>query len=57
MSIIVSNTSKSLFPTMLPAFAVAQTLATMLVAESGDETLAEIARSQEQLNRFGVYLE
>jgi DNA-binding MurR/RpiR family transcriptional regulator len=57
VNIIVSNTSKSLFPTMLPAFAVAQMLATLLVAESGNETLAEIARSQEQLNRFGVYIE
>jgi len=57
VTIIVSNTAKLLFPSMLPAFAVAQMLATLLVAEGSEETLAEIARSEAQLNRFGVYIE
>lgn len=57
VTMIVSNKAKSLFPTMLPAFAVAQLLATLLVSEGSEETLAEIARSESQLDRFGVYVE
>lgn len=57
VTIIVSNNAKSLFPTMLPAFAIVQMLTTLLVAEGNEETLAAIARSESQLNRFGVYLD
>lgn len=56
VSIVVSNKSRSLLPTILPAVAVAQALASLLVAESGDETMAKIAKSEAQLNRFGVYI-
>ncbi|MFI5011809.1 MAG: MurR/RpiR family transcriptional regulator [Hyphomicrobiales bacterium] len=55
VSIIVSNASPSLFPTSLPALAVAQTLVALLVAESGEEAMAKIARTEEQLDSFGIY--
>ncbi len=57
ISLIVNNTSESLFPTVLPAMAIAQMMATLLVNNGDTETLAEISRSQEQLDNFGVYLE
>jgi DNA-binding MurR/RpiR family transcriptional regulator len=57
ISLIVNTTSKSLFPTVLPAFAIAQVLATLLVSAGDNETLLEISRSQEQLDNFGVYVE
>ncbi|WP_173934538.1 MurR/RpiR family transcriptional regulator [Chelativorans sp. Marseille-P2723] len=57
LNLIVNNNSRSLFPTLLPAFALAQVLATLLVSEGSEETIAAIARSQEQLDNFGVYTE
>lgn len=57
VGIVVSNTTPSLFPTILPAFAVAQALATLLVQESGEETMANLARTESQLSAFGVYFE
>jgi DNA-binding MurR/RpiR family transcriptional regulator len=55
VSIIVSNATPSLFPTILPAFAVAQVLVALLIAESGKEAMAKIARTEEQLDSFGIY--
>jgi len=55
LSIIVSNATPSLFPTILPAFAVAQALVALLIAESGKEAMAKIARTVEQLDSFGIY--
>lgn len=55
--ILVSNSTPSLFPTILPAFAVAEALAAVLVTKTGRGTMAEIARSEEQLERFGVYVD
>lgn len=55
IAIPVVNTTSSLFPSIGPAFVVAQALVSLLVAESGEETMAEIARSELQLSRFGVY--
>lgn len=57
ISLIVNNTSESLFHTVLPAMAIAQVMATLLVTNGDTATLAEISRSQEQLDNFGVYLE
>jgi len=56
LTILVPNTTRSFFPTLLPALAIAQTLVGLLVAESGDETLVEIAKSEQQLDAFGVYI-
>ena len=36
--------------------AVAQSLVALLVAESGEDTMAAIARSEVQLDAFGVYV-
>lgn len=57
VGIVVSNQTPSLFPTILPAFAVAQALAALLVQESGDETMANLAKTESQLDAFGVYFD
>jgi DNA-binding MurR/RpiR family transcriptional regulator len=57
ISFVISNSSKSLFPTVLPALAIAQVLVTLLVSAGNEDTLAAITRSQEQLDEFGVYFE
>ncbi|VVD75088.1 MurR/RpiR family transcriptional regulator [Pandoraea fibrosis] len=53
--IVAPNTSLSLFPSILPALAVAQTLAQLLMAHGGEETLAEVANSAAQLHEFNIY--
>lgn len=57
VGVVVSNVTPSLFPTILPAFAVAQALAALLVQESGDETMAELAKTETQLAAFRIYLD
>ncbi|WP_244195954.1 MurR/RpiR family transcriptional regulator [Paraburkholderia susongensis] len=56
VAIPVLNTTPSLFPSIGPAFLVAQALVSLLVAESGEDTMAKIARSERQLTEFGVYV-
>lgn len=53
--IVAPNTSLSLFPSILPALAVAQTLAQLLIAHGGEDTLAEVANSATQLHEFNIY--
>lgn len=55
--IVAPNTSLSLFPSILPAVAVAQTLAQLLIAHGGKNTLAEIANSEAQLHQFDIFHE
>jgi DNA-binding MurR/RpiR family transcriptional regulator len=55
--IVVANSTPSLFPSVIPALAVAQTLVALLVANSGEKTLREIANSEAQLERFDVFEE
>lgn len=55
VSIIVSNTSTSLLPTVIPFFAISQALATLLASESSEDVIRQIARSEEQLMAFQVY--
>jgi DNA-binding MurR/RpiR family transcriptional regulator len=55
--IVVSNNTPSLFPSVIPALAVAQALVALLVANSSEETLREIANSEAQLQRFNVFEE
>lgn len=57
VNFIVNTTSESLFPSLLPALAIVQVLATLLVSRGDSNTLSAISRSQEQLDEFGVYLE
>jgi DNA-binding MurR/RpiR family transcriptional regulator len=55
IAIIVSNSSTSLLPTVVPFLAVAEALATLMVSEGGEETMRALARSEEQLRSFRVY--
>lgn len=55
VSIIVSNASSSLLPTVVPFFAVSQVLATLLASESSEDAIQQIARSEKQLMAFQVY--
>lgn len=57
LNFAIANSSASLFPTVLPALAIAQVLATLLVSAGDEELLAAVERSQKQLNSFGVYVE
>lgn len=57
LSIIVTNVSTSLLPTIVPSIGVAQALATLLLSESDEEAMHQIARSEQQLQRFNVYVE
>ncbi|MGF7159230.1 DNA-binding MurR/RpiR family transcriptional regulator [Rhodoligotrophos appendicifer] len=57
LNFIVNNSSDSLFPTVLPAFAIAQALAHLLVSTGDSNVMETISRSQEQLDNFGVYCE
>ena len=55
--LVASNTSTSLLPTVIPFMAIAEALATMLVAAAGDAANEQIERSAEQLMQFRVYQE
>jgi len=54
--ILAANATPSLFPSVVPALSVAQTLAAMLVKHSGEESVRDIANSEAQLKRFHVYV-
>ncbi|WP_233236522.1 MurR/RpiR family transcriptional regulator [Bordetella sp. LUAb4] len=54
--IVVENSTKSLFPSVVPALSVAQTLAALLVAHGGAASVREVRQSETQLRRFSVYL-
>ncbi len=53
--VIFANASPSLFPSVVPALSIAQTLVAMLVQSGGQASLDEIANSEAQLRRFEVY--
>ncbi|MGN6768841.1 MAG: MurR/RpiR family transcriptional regulator [Rhizobiaceae bacterium] len=55
--LITANTSASLFASVLPALAVAQLLATLMVSSGDEELLSLVERSQKQLNSFDVYVD
>lgn len=55
--IVVGVATPSLFPSVVPALAVAQTLVALLIAQGGAESLKEIERSEAQLAQFSVYLQ
>lgn len=54
-TIVVPNETPSLFHSVLPPLAVAESMIALLLAESHEETLAELKRSEDQLGAFGVY--
>ncbi|WP_152222913.1 MurR/RpiR family transcriptional regulator [Pseudomonas sp. SCB32] len=55
--VVVRNSTPSLFPSVVPALAVSQTLAGLLVANSNEDSLREIANSEAQLKSFQVYID
>ncbi len=54
--IVAANTTPSLFPSVVPALSIAQTLVALLVARGGRSSLQEIEKSEAQLREFAVYL-
>lgn len=54
--LLAPNATPSLLPSVTPALAMSQTLAALLLANCGEESLEEIARSESQLKHFNVYL-
>ena len=55
IAIVVSNSSASLLPTVMPFLAIAQALATLMVSEGSKAAIQQIARSERQLQSFRVY--
>lgn len=55
VTIIVSTTTPSIFPSVVPALSIAQTLVAMLIARAGRQSLKEIEKSEAQLHEFAVY--
>ncbi|MCD0505922.1 MurR/RpiR family transcriptional regulator [Bordetella petrii] len=54
--IVAANNTPSLFPSVVPALSVAQTLVALLVARGGQASLQAIEKSESQLREFAVYL-
>ena len=55
VTVLAPNTNLAVFPSVVPHMAVAHTLAQLMASRGGDEVLAEVANSEAQLKRFGVY--
>lgn len=55
ITILAPNGETSLFPSILPATAVAHVLGQIMIIGGGEETLVEVANSEAQLQRFKVY--
>jgi DNA-binding MurR/RpiR family transcriptional regulator len=55
VAIVVSSRSASLLPSILPFLAIAQSLATLMVSNGGDDAIRKISRSEQQLQSFRVY--
>jgi DNA-binding MurR/RpiR family transcriptional regulator len=54
-AIIVGTETPSFFHTMSPAFAVVECLAALVAAGKGDQALAALSASEEQLAAFSTY--
>lgn len=55
ITIVVSNASTSLLPTMVPFMAVAEALATLMMGDGDAEAMRQLSLSEEQLDRFRAY--
>ncbi len=55
-AILVRTDTPSFFHTMAPAFAAVECLAALVAARRGDETLAALDESEQQLAAFGTYV-
>lgn len=54
--LLAPNSTPSLLPSVLPALAISQTLAALLIANSAETSMLEIANSEAQLRHFSVYV-
>jgi DNA-binding MurR/RpiR family transcriptional regulator len=57
ITLLAPNASASLFPSVLPAMAVAEALAALLVSAEKAKGLKKIEEVQDQLRRFNVYVD
>ena len=57
LSLVVRANGPSVFPSIVPALSVAQTLVALLLARSGSGALRRIASSEHQLRSLGVFME
>lgn len=53
--LLAPNAGVTLFPSIMPAMAVAHALASLMIAAGGTATLGKIADSESQLRRFRAY--
>jgi DNA-binding MurR/RpiR family transcriptional regulator len=56
-ALLVQTDTPSFFHTMAPAFAAIECLAALVAARRGDDTLAALAASEEQLAAFDTYVQ
>ena len=54
--VLMSNSSPSMFPSILPAMACAEALAALLVASQQEQGLSQVEDLRAQLSRFNVFL-
>jgi DNA-binding MurR/RpiR family transcriptional regulator len=55
LALTVSADGPAVFPSIVPALSIAQTLVALLLARSGEDALQRIASSERQLHSLGVY--
>ena len=55
LALTVAADGPSVFPSIVPALSIAQTLVALLLARSGEEALQRIENSERQLRSLGVY--
>lgn len=54
--IVIQNQTPSLFPSIIPALAVAQSMVALLVSSGGEKSIREIELSEQQLASFNTYV-
>ncbi len=55
VTIVGTNSGPSLFPSILPAIAIAQTLGALMLANAGEDALGELSGMENQLRGMNVY--
>lgn len=55
ISIVATNSGPSLFPSILPAIAISQTLGALMLANAGEDAMAELSAVESQLSSMKVY--
>jgi len=57
LALTVAANGPTVFPSIVPALSIVQTLVALLLARSGEEALQRIASSERQLRSLGVFVE